>query len=296
MFEALTAREQALAGAIVGTNRTFRALASRDEALAETFQIFPTFQHRGPPDPRAAREASLETPARSSATCSPVARDLSPTLRDLRRLSPNARRLFENLDPLIKASATGLPALRSFLDQLRPVMVNLDPFLANFNPIVRYLDYYAPVVTDFLANPAAGTAGALPPIASQTEPRHLSRQLSNLTEPNAESLSVWPSRLRSNRGNGYLMPFAIASPTVGRPGRRLPQLRLREHAGDRRPRLRDGHPDHAARAGRRRRSALESADAGGRLPVLLAGPAQPGPGSSPPFRSSVLCRRPSRRP
>ena len=37
-------------------------------------------------------------------------------------------------------------------------MVNLDPFLANFNPIVRYLDYYAPVVTDFLANPAAAAA------------------------------------------------------------------------------------------------------------------------------------------
>src|SRR5688500_2861215 len=44
VFEALTAREQELAGAIVGSNRTFRALANRDEALADTFQIFPTFQ------------------------------------------------------------------------------------------------------------------------------------------------------------------------------------------------------------------------------------------------------------
>jgi phospholipid/cholesterol/gamma-HCH transport system substrate-binding protein len=223
VFEALTAREQALAGAIVGTNRTFRALASRDEALADTFKIFPTFNTEA----RLTLDR-LEGFARNAGPLfrdlRPVARDLSPTLRDLRRLSPHARRLFDNLDPLIKASATGLPALRSFLDQLLPVMVNLDPFLANFNPIVRYLDYYAPVVTDFLANPAAGTAGALPPIASQTEPRHLSRQLSNLTEPNAESLSVWSSRLRSNRGNGYLMPFALASPTVADQGAVFPNF------------------------------------------------------------------------
>jgi phospholipid/cholesterol/gamma-HCH transport system substrate-binding protein len=236
VFEALTAREQALAGAIVGTNRTFRALASRDEALAETFKIFPTFNTEA----RLTLDR-LEGFARNAGPLfrdlRPVARDLSPTLRDLRRLSPHARRLFDNLDPLIKASATGLPALRRFLDELRPVMVNLDPFLANFNPIIRYLDFYAPVVTDFLANPAAGTAGALPPIcdpdpcaddggatAIQTEPRHLSRQLSNLTEPNAESLSVWGERIRTNRGNGYLMPFALAGPTVATQGAVFPNF------------------------------------------------------------------------
>jgi phospholipid/cholesterol/gamma-HCH transport system substrate-binding protein len=223
VFEALTARDQALAGAIVGTNRTFRALASRDQELAETFSIFPTFNREG----RLTLDR-LESFARNAGPLfrdlRPVARDISPTIRDLRRLSPHARRLFNNLDPLIKASATGLPALRSFLDELRPVMVNLDPFLANFNPIVRYLDYYAPVVTDFLANPAAGTAGALPPIASQTEPRHLSRQLSNLTEPNAESLSVWNSRIRTNRGNGYLMPFSLANPNVADQGAVFPNF------------------------------------------------------------------------
>jgi phospholipid/cholesterol/gamma-HCH transport system substrate-binding protein len=223
VFEALTARDQALAGAIVGTNRTFRALASRDDELAETFTIFPTFNMEA----RLTLDR-LEDFARNAGPLfndlKPVARDISPTIRDLRRLAPHARRLFNNLDPLIKASATGLPALRRFLDALRPVMVNLDPFLANFNPIVRYLDYYAPVVTDFLANPAAGTAGALPPIANQTEPRHLSRQLSNLTEPNAESLSVWSSRIRTNRGNGYLLPLSLASPNVADQGAVFPNF------------------------------------------------------------------------
>ena len=225
VFEALTAREGALTGAIVGSNRTFRALASRDEALAETFRIFPTFQIES----RLTLER-LEKFAKNAGPLfrdlRPVARDLSPTLRDLRRLAPNARRLFKNFDPLIKASATGLPALKNFLDQLRPVMQRLDPFLANFSPIIRYLDFYAPVVTDFLANPAAGTAGALPPDPGgiQTEPRHLSRQLSNLTEPNAESLSVWPNRIASNRGNGYLMPFALANPVSASQGEVFPNI------------------------------------------------------------------------
>ena len=208
VFEALTAREQELAGAVVGSNRTFRALASRDESLAETFQILPTFQIES----RLTLER-LEKFARKAGPLfrdlRPVARDLSPTLRDLRRLAPNLRRLFKNLDPLITASLTGLPALRSFLRELRPVMVALDPFLANLNPIVRYLDFYKAIAGDFLANPSSATSGALPPIAAQSNPRHLSRQMSIF---HGESLSIHPTRLRTNRGNGYLLPFAIGNP------------------------------------------------------------------------------------
>src|SRR5688572_929999 len=44
VFAALTARDQELAGAIVGSRNTFDALASEDEALAEIFEILPTFQ------------------------------------------------------------------------------------------------------------------------------------------------------------------------------------------------------------------------------------------------------------
>jgi phospholipid/cholesterol/gamma-HCH transport system substrate-binding protein len=217
VFQALTAREEALTGAVVGSHRTFRALGSRDEALAETFKILPTFQIESRLTLRrlekfAAKAQPLFRDLR------PVARDLSPTLHDLRRLAPHARRLFNNFDPLIKASATGLPALRNFLDQLRPVMVNLDPFLANFTPIIRYLDFYAPVVTDFLGNPAIGTAGALPPVPNQTEPRHLSRQLSTLTEPHAESLAIYGDRIPANRGNGYLQPSALGNPVSASQG------------------------------------------------------------------------------
>ncbi|MDP9227891.1 MAG: MlaD family protein [Actinomycetota bacterium] len=208
VFDALTAREQDLAGAVVGSNRTFRALASRDESLAQTFQILPTFETES----RLTLQR-LERFARKAGPLfhdlRPVAKDISPTLRDLRRLAPNARRLFRNLDPLIKASETGLPALTRTLDQLRPLMIALDPFLANLNPIVRYLDFYKAVASDFLGNPSAGTAGTLPEIAGQPGPRHISRQMAIL---NAESVSVYPQRLATNRGNAYLLPGAIGNP------------------------------------------------------------------------------------
>jgi ABC-type transporter Mla subunit MlaD len=207
VFAALTEHDQALAGAIVGSNRTFGALASESDALAETFKIFPTFENEG----RLTLDR-LKTFAEDAGPLfddlRPVARDLSPTLRDVRRLAPKAKTLFRNLDPLIKASANGLPSLSSFLRELRPVMDGLDPFLSNFNPLLSWLDYQAPVVTDFLANPSSSTADFLPFHATQSEPLHLSRQMTIFT---SETLSIHQERLHTNRGNGYLQPFAISS-------------------------------------------------------------------------------------
>jgi ABC-type transporter Mla subunit MlaD len=215
VFESLTARDQELAGAIVGSNRTFRALAARDESLAETFQILPTFEHESELTLRRLRHfAGLAGPLFRDLR--PVARDLSPTLKDLRRLSPNARRLFRNLDPLVTAGYRGIPALRSILDQLRPTLVALDPFLAQFNPILRYLDWGAFNATDFLGNISHGTSGYLPAVPGQVAPRHQSRQLG--VTGSAEVLSIYPTRLPTNRGNGYIHPLNdITSGEIGNP-------------------------------------------------------------------------------
>src|SRR5829696_5573304 len=123
VFAALTEHDQALAGAIVGANRTFGALASQSEALSDTFKIFPTFENESRLTlDRLKGFAEDAQPVFHDLR--PVARDLSPTLRDVRKLTPKAHKLFQNLDPLIKVSATGLPSLSSFLHELRPVMVN----------------------------------------------------------------------------------------------------------------------------------------------------------------------------
>ncbi|HEY6771557.1 MAG TPA: MlaD family protein [Solirubrobacterales bacterium] len=207
VFAALTDHDQALAGATVGANRTFGALASQSRALSDTFKIFPTFENEG--RLTLDRLKGFAEDARPVFhDLKPVARDLSPTLRDVRRLAPKARRLFKNLNPLIKASATGFPSLSSFLRELRPLMENFDPFLANLNPVVRWLDYQAPVLTDFLANPASATSEYMPFQPGQGAPLHLSRQMTIFT---SESLSIQQQRLNTNRGNGYLQPFAIGS-------------------------------------------------------------------------------------
>ena len=211
VFAAITEHDQALGGAIVGTNRTFRALASRDQSLAETFRIFPTFETES-----RLTLARLEDFAHKAGPVfhdlRPVARDLSPTLRDVRSLAPHLRRLFKNLDPLITASRTGLPSLSSFLQNLKPVMDGLDPFLANLNPIVRYLDYGAPIFTDFLAGPSSSTAGYLPFQSGQHAPLHVSRQMSLFT---GESLSVYQTRLTTHRSNGYIQPFVPGASSGG---------------------------------------------------------------------------------
>ncbi|MGH2951658.1 MAG: MlaD family protein [Solirubrobacterales bacterium] len=205
-FEALTERDQELAGAITGSNDAFEALASEDEALAETFQILPTFQR----ETRATLERldSFQLNARPLVQdLIPVARDLSPTLRNVRELSPDLRDLFVDLDGLNRASKRGLPALEGVLDGLAPVLDRLDPFLANLNPALDYLSFHRAGVTDFLGAPGFAHAGVLEKRPDDPAPRHVLRIISHLS---AESLSIWPNRLNTNRGNSYLAPGALS--------------------------------------------------------------------------------------
>jgi ABC-type transporter Mla subunit MlaD len=206
VFEALTERDQELAGAITGSNNAFEALASEDEALAESFQILPTFQR----ETRATLERldSFQVNARPLIQdLIPVARDLSPTLSNVRKLSPDLRDLFVDLDGLNRVSKRGLPALESILDGLAPVLDRLDPFLANLNPTLDYLDFHKKNVTDFLGAPGFAHAGVLEKRASDPAPRHVLRIITHVS---AETLSIWPNRLNTNRGNSYLAPGALS--------------------------------------------------------------------------------------
>src|SRR4029077_6827394 len=73
----------------------------------------------------------------------------------------------------------------------------------------RALDTQGPLVPDFLSNPSSSTSDFLPFQSGQNAPLHLSRQMTIFT---GESLSVYQSRINTNRGNGYLQPFAIGNP------------------------------------------------------------------------------------
>src|SRR5918992_5256155 len=138
-FAALTENEQQLQNLITSSKRVFDATASRNDALAESIRIFPTFL-----DESKATLARLETFSTDTRPLvqdlRPVARDLGPTLRDVRRLAPDLERTFRDLDPLITASKTGLPAARETLEGAKPLLASMHPFLGQLNPILQYLE------------------------------------------------------------------------------------------------------------------------------------------------------------
>jgi phospholipid/cholesterol/gamma-HCH transport system substrate-binding protein len=214
VFTALTAEDKQLAGAIVGSDNTFDALASEDRALAETFQVFPTFQR----ETRATLTRLDQFQANTKPLIDdliPVARDLSPTLHSVRELSPNLLHLFRKLGPFEEASKKGFPALQSTLNGLAPVLDRLDPFLANLNPVIRYLQFNRKTIPDFLGNPAFALSGQYDGFSDDPAPRHGLRQLSYLSN---ETLSIYPTRLPTNRGNGYLAPGDLNGPTSAQNG------------------------------------------------------------------------------
>ena len=207
VFQALSAGGQELSGAIVNSNRAFEALASRDQALQEIIQIFPTFNNETRLTLNRLAEFATDTQPLVN-NLQPVADDFSPTFQAVQRLSPDLKRLFINLDPLLDASLRGLPELRKTLNALRPLFRAMDPFLANLNPVIRYLRSHRASVTDFLNNPPHALAGTASQTGVPGSTGHLLRQISYLS---LESLTIQSERLDTNRGNGYLQPYAITS-------------------------------------------------------------------------------------
>jgi phospholipid/cholesterol/gamma-HCH transport system substrate-binding protein len=213
VFDALSRNDSELAHAITGSDQTFKALASENQALHETFQILPTFENESRLTLRRLDQfrANAHPLVRKLL---PVANDISPTLRSVRRLSPHLRSLFIDLGPLIKAAKSGLPATSRFVAKLRPVLGALDPFLSNLNPVIAYLKDFRTDVTNFITGPPQGFA-TLNPVSGQEAPRYSLRILSYIS---GESLSIYPTRLATNRGNGYLPPnglIAQGAPSKG---------------------------------------------------------------------------------
>ena len=102
------------------------------------------------------------------------------------------------------------------------------------------LSLYRNSVTDFLALPPSGVADTLEKQAGQPAPRHILRQYAYTS---AEVLAIFPQRLATNRGNGYIQPLALRPARPRRPRASSAELRLQEH------RLRPAEPG-AHRRGR----------------------------------------------
>ena len=158
VFDAVSREDSHLRGLITGGEATFGALASRDDALAETFQVFPTFLRETRSTVR-----RLETFARNTdplvRDLREPARDLAPTLRDLGDLSPDLETLFKHIKPLVRASRTGVPAATRFLRGAEPVLEATHVFMPELNPILSYLSFARGQLAQFITVGGAALAG-----------------------------------------------------------------------------------------------------------------------------------------
>jgi phospholipid/cholesterol/gamma-HCH transport system substrate-binding protein len=205
VFGALTKDEQKLHDLIVTAGQTFDATSRRQDALARTFQIFPTFL-----DESKLTFARVEKFAKDTdplvRDLRPALRDAVPTLRDVQALSPDLRKTFTDLDPLITASKTGLPATRQTLDGVRPMLAELQPFLEQLNPVLQFLEYHQLDTADFISNGAATLADTVP----TTTPDQVGHYLRQFGPIGPETVGMYANRPAASRGNAYLNPGALS--------------------------------------------------------------------------------------
>jgi virulence factor Mce-like protein len=210
-FKALNERTNGLHDLIVNSNNVFEATASRDEALAETFSIFPTFL-----DESKATLARLQVFANDTRPLvqdlRPVAADLGPTVRDLGDLAPDLKKLFTDLDPLIDVSNENLPEAVRFLDCARDggecpmggdapgLFEGLNVFLEELNPFLAYVNYMQEPLAVFMSSGAATLNGRYAGVSGEG---HL---LPQYGMNNARSLGAAVTRPNYERGNAYGAP------------------------------------------------------------------------------------------
>ncbi len=202
-FDAISAENGQLRGLIVNGQDTFGALASRDEALAETFRIFPTFLRE-----TRATVGRLETFARDTdplvAQLRGPARDLGPTLRDLGALSPDLKQLFGDIQPLTNAARDGAPAAQRVLEGTRPLLAATHAFMPELNPILSYLAYSQQQIGQFLAIGGGALAGNGE--GGYTGGSGAEHYLPQVAVIDSRSLQRRTKRPPWDRGNAYVAP------------------------------------------------------------------------------------------
>jgi len=212
VFGALSENEAQLRNLVVNAGATFETTSARQDALAETFKVFPTFLAES-----RATFADLEGFARNTdplvQDLRPAVRDLTPTLRDVRALAPDLENLFRRLGPLVTASEKGLPALRETLDGVTPLLGQLQPFLEQLNPILQWLEYHQRTVADFISNGAVALMDTVP-TRTADERGHYLRQFG---PKGLGTIALSTQRgAMSPRGNAYLNPTALSGPERAR--------------------------------------------------------------------------------
>jgi phospholipid/cholesterol/gamma-HCH transport system substrate-binding protein len=205
VFTAVSREDGQLRGLITGGEATFGALASRDDALAETFQIFPTFLRETRSTVRRLEAFARNTDPLVRDLREP-AQDLAPTLRDLGDLSPDLEKLFHDIHPLVRASRTGVPAGTRFLRGAEPVLEATHVFMPELNPILSYLSFARGQLAQFITVGGAALAGnGAGGYMGNGGEEHYLPQIAII---DGRSFGRRPSRPPWERANAYIAPNA----------------------------------------------------------------------------------------
>ena len=205
VFDALSREDGQLRGLITNGDATFGALASRDDALAETFQVFPTFLRETRATVRRLEDFARNTDPLVRDLREP-ARDLAPTLRDLGDLSPDLEKLFRDIDPLVAASRRGVPAAERFLRGAEPVLEATHVFMPELNPILSYLSFARGQLAQFIS--VGGPALAGNGVGGYMGDGGAEHYLPQIAIIDGRSFGRRPSRPPWERANAYVAPNA----------------------------------------------------------------------------------------
>ncbi|HET6864493.1 MAG TPA: MlaD family protein [Solirubrobacteraceae bacterium] len=207
VFGALGADQTALRNLITSAEATFATTAANNNALAQTFQVFPTFLTETKKTMAKLQTFSINTDPLIK-ELDPVAQQLAPTLHSVQQLSPPLRHLFTNLGPLITVSKTGLPAVSEILTGATPMLGSLGTFLEQLNPILGWLSLHQQLISDFISQGGATLAGTTTSFSGNS----LGHYLRQFSPTGPETLSFAANRDSNNRGNTYPAPLWQADP------------------------------------------------------------------------------------
>ncbi len=210
VFQALSERQGQLRSLIQNSDRVFSTTAQRNQDLADTFRILPTFQ----------RETRLTLQRLNTFAIDadplvqqlrPSVKQLSPTFEAVGKAAPDLQRFFQGLQGTIAASHKGFPALRRLLtNDLTPLLSRLggnfqghSPWLAEFNPIIKVAQKYRHDITGFLGNIAAATNWGN---GAPERGNRFVKVLRTSSPLNPQSVATFPQRLTMERANPYFKP------------------------------------------------------------------------------------------
>ena len=204
VFGALNERNGQLRGLIQNSHRVFSATAAQQDALAETFAIFPTFL-----DESRLTLARLEEFSRDTEPLvrdlQPVADDLAPTIRDVSALAPDLESFFVDLRRVIPAAIRNLPEGQRFLRGAAPVLASLHEFLQELNPILSYANFNQNILAGFVTSASLAFNWDLDR-PGEAEDGVFDYVLHQFGIINETSLGVNQTRPRYDRGNAYVEP------------------------------------------------------------------------------------------